>query len=231
MSKLNPQLHFQTHFFLLREILVSPKAIFSCSIWLISSIKTLFWTLALTTKVKWIRGCQSFSPLVFPSDLLSFHPSVPMSGSFLRICSLVFSETQHGVRGPCDLVRDRAGFFEKKNLCPKSGPKIRFFLNLVHNEILYYLLYSCSNPIFGKNLVPEIWVKMHVDTNSWKLKADGKVFGWAWSKMGAPSRKQLNFRIPWSHVTYLLMKWLDHVDFFACRQITRRGKTFIPSFS
>ena len=35
-----------------------------------------------------------------------------------------------------------------------------FFLNLVLNESLYYLLYSCTNAIFGKNLVPEIWAKI-----------------------------------------------------------------------
>ena len=28
-----------------------------------------------------------------------------------------------------------------------------FFLNLVNKEVLYYLLYSCRNPILGKNLV------------------------------------------------------------------------------
>ena len=56
-------------------------------------------------------------------------PSVCLSGSFLGIVSLVFSETQHGFRGPWDIVLDRAGFFEKK-LCPKNGengPKIGFF--------------------------------------------------------------------------------------------------------
>ena len=37
--------------------------------------------------------------------------SVLPSGSFLGIGSLVFSETEHGVRGPC-VVRDRARFFE-----------------------------------------------------------------------------------------------------------------------
>ena len=37
---------------------------------------------------------------------------------------------------------------------------IIFFLNLVYNERLYYLLYSCTNSIFGKYLVPEIWVEM-----------------------------------------------------------------------
>ena len=56
--------------------------------------------------------------------------SVRPSGSFLGIGSLVFSETQHGVRGPCLVVRDRAGFFLKKSFCPKNGengPKTGFF--------------------------------------------------------------------------------------------------------
>ena len=35
-----------------------------------------------------------------------------------------------------------------------------FFLNLVYNESSFYLLYSCINLIFGKNLVPEIWTKV-----------------------------------------------------------------------
>ena len=68
--------------------------------------------------------------------------------------------------------------FFKKICCPKNGenrPKIglkigffgfigkfshQFFLNLVYKESSYYLLYSCTNPILGKNLVPEIWAKM-----------------------------------------------------------------------
>ena len=36
----------------------------------------------------------------------------------------------------------------------------QFFLNLVYKESLYYLLYSCTNPIFGESLVPEIYAKM-----------------------------------------------------------------------
>ena len=58
--------------------------------------------------------------------------------------------------------------------CPKngeSGPKIGFFgfigkfnhyffLNLVYKESPYYLQYSYTNPILGKNLVAEIWAKM-----------------------------------------------------------------------
>ena len=31
---------------------------------------------------------------------------------------------------------------------------------MVYKESSYYLLYSCTNPILGKNLVPEIWAKM-----------------------------------------------------------------------
>ena len=46
----------------------------------------------------------------------SFHPSVFLFGSFLGIGSLVFSETQHGFRGPCIVVRERAGLF-----VPKKG--------------------------------------------------------------------------------------------------------------
>ena len=63
--------------------------------------------------------------------------------------------------------------FLKKYFCPKNGEngqKIKFlkfigkyslfFLDLVYNESLYYLLYSCTNPIFGKSLVPKICAKM-----------------------------------------------------------------------
>ena len=49
---------------------------------------------------------------------------------FLGIGSLVFSETQHGVRGPCLVACDRAGFFLKKSFCPKNGengPRTGFF--------------------------------------------------------------------------------------------------------
>ena len=35
-----------------------------------------------------------------------------------------------------------------------------FFLHLVYNESLYWLLYALTNLIFGKILVPGIWTKM-----------------------------------------------------------------------
>ena len=70
-----------------------------------------------------------------------------------------------------------ARFSRKIFLAPKSGkwtkncPKTEFFefiekkiycilLNLFYNENLYYLLSSCMDPIFEKNFVPEILVKM-----------------------------------------------------------------------
>ena len=105
------------------------------------------------------------------SVYLSFGPSLLLSGSFLGIGLLVFS--QHGVRGLC-VLRDRAGFLLKKFFVPKNGenrPKVRFFgfigkfshlflLSLVYKECSYYLLYSCTNLILWKNPVPEIWAKM-----------------------------------------------------------------------
>ena len=35
-----------------------------------------------------------------------------------------------------------------------------FFQDLVYDESLYYLMYSSTNPIFGKNLVSEIQTKI-----------------------------------------------------------------------
>ena len=60
--------------------------------------------------------------------LLFFRLSVFQSGSFLVIGSLVFSETQHGFRGPYGVVRDSQIFEE--NYLTKNGekfPKIGFF--------------------------------------------------------------------------------------------------------
>ena len=64
-------------------------------------------------------------------------------------------------------------FFLKKIVSKngENGPKIgffgftgkfsdKFFLNLVYKERSYYLLYSWTIPVLGKNLVPEIWAKM-----------------------------------------------------------------------
>ena len=84
------------------------------------------------------------------------------------------------------LCMTEADFF-KKICCPKNGenrPKIglkigffgfigkfshQFFLNLVYKESSYYLLYSCTNPILGKNLIPEMWVLGQSDCRIFKL--------------------------------------------------------------
>ena len=54
--------------------------------------------------------------------LPSFHPAALLSfQSVIGIGSLVFSEPQHGARGVCGVVRDRAGFFGKFFFAPKIG--------------------------------------------------------------------------------------------------------------
>ena len=85
-------------------------------------------------------------------------------------------------------------------------------------KIYIYLLCSCTNPIFGKLFVLEMWTKMfsanqiagffnqsylqnkskkypdflHIGTYSHKLKGDQKTLGWAWSDMGgSPGRRTL----------------------------------------
>ena len=129
---------------------------------------------------------------------------------------------------------DRAGFSGKKISATKNGQNwengskmgqkhgsiywkswslIFAIINLISDVNLYCFLCSCTNPIFGKIFIPEIWAKMfsvnqisgffnqpylqkksikwpdflHVDTNSHKLKAKQKVFEWAWSEMGLAS--------------------------------------------
>ena len=82
-------------------------------------------------------------------------------------------------------------------------------MNLLHNKNLQYFLCSCTNSIFGKIPIPEIWAKtfstnqiagflishisrtnqwndfLHADANSHKLKVDEKTFygrgqKWVW---------------------------------------------------
>ena len=49
-------------------------------------------------------------PRLWPEGSYELGSLLP-SGSFLGIGSLVFSETQHDVRGPCLVVRGRVEFF------------------------------------------------------------------------------------------------------------------------
>ena len=71
-------------------------------------------------------------------------------------------------------VRDSLIFWKKNCFAPKWAINIlRYFevigkfwhecyKNLVYNENIFYLLYSWTNAITGKNVVPEIWAKMHL---------------------------------------------------------------------
>ena len=79
----------------------------------------------------------------------------------------------YGVRNLYGDVNDRARSFGK--LLPprwENQPNIGFFefiekfghrfsLTFVYKERLYYLIYSCTNTIFGKNLVSENGSKCH----------------------------------------------------------------------
>ena len=75
------------------------------------------------------RVCPSVHPSVRPSNGPSIHLSFRVSGSFLRIDSLVFSETEHGVTGPYIVTCDSRIFW--KNSPPgknnQKWPKNRVF--------------------------------------------------------------------------------------------------------
>ena len=100
------------------------------------------------------------------------YPSFCLFWCFLEIGSLVFSKFWHGAITYKRLCVIEANYLEKLfppkigkngsmsflNLFKKIG--IKFLLNLFYNKNLYQLLCSCIYPIFGKNLVPEIRIKM-----------------------------------------------------------------------
>ena len=77
---------------------------------------------------------------VRPSIIPSFCPLLLLSGGFLGIGSLFFSEIQHGVRGPCGIVFGSARFFEKiifPQKMDKMGQK-QDFLNLLENLVINF---------------------------------------------------------------------------------------------
>ena len=65
--------------------------------------------LAVAARVLWNRVC------------LSFHPFIHLSGRFLWIVSITFSNFWHGARNPCEVVRDRARFSRKNFFVTKMG--------------------------------------------------------------------------------------------------------------
>ena len=85
-------------------------------VWTLNYVDCIFGLPAVAGRVLWIR--------VYPS----FHPSVLLSRGFLGIGWLVFSETQHGVKGAmCCAWQSQ---ISSKKSCPKNGKngqKIGFF--------------------------------------------------------------------------------------------------------
>ena len=39
----------------------------------------------------------------------------------------------------------------------------------MHNENLFYLLHSCTNPVLGKSFVPEIWAQNALGQADYKI--------------------------------------------------------------
>ena len=135
--------------------------------------------------IQWVIFCFSvvnvtyLEPRPWPEgsyELGSVLLPVLLSGSFLGIGSLVYSETLYGVRGPYGDVRDKARPFCKilpakmtKNYQKWSkiefldflGKSIHYFRQeMVENESTYDPLVFCENCICGKNLVFKLWPKI-----------------------------------------------------------------------
>ena len=82
----------------------------------------------------------SVRPSILLSDLLSC-----LSKSFHGIVSLFFSKFWHGARIPCEVVRDRAGFFRKIFFAPKIGKmgQKQGFFNLLESFVInFYWIWS-----------------------------------------------------------------------------------------
>ena len=125
--------------------------------------------------------------------------------------------------------------FLKKRLAPQKGQwfknrvcwiyhKIQFFLHLVYKEGVYYLLYSCTNPMLEKNLVP--W-----DMNKNVLcQSDCRI------SKSTLSLKQNNERVwffAWSYIFIEIRSWLKNIEMgmvkHGCGHIGYRTQTLTVS--
>ena len=71
-----------------------------------------------------LKSDRFVDPRLWPKgsyELGSVRPSVQ---KFFRVWIISFFQTQHGVRGPCVVVRDRARFFERNICAQKMGQKL-----------------------------------------------------------------------------------------------------------
>ena len=108
----------------------------------------------------------------------SVRPSVlPSVRAFSWNCVINFFKILAWCQNPIYSYAWQSWIFGEIFLPPKlgklaqNGSKIRFFkfigkfghtflVNLFYYQNLYYLLCSCTNPIFGEIFVPEIWAKL-----------------------------------------------------------------------
>ena len=127
------------------------------------------WSLVVAGRVLWYRVFLSICPSIRPFVC----PSV---GHFLGIFSLVFLNFGMLLETHLKLCVTELDFMEETFLLPKmgkwnkNGQKTGIFeyiekchyvlLNFNYNENLYYLLCSCTNPIFTKIFVSEVKAKM-----------------------------------------------------------------------
>ena len=79
-------------------------------------------------------------PLPEGSNQFGFVLLSVLHSCFLGIGSLDFCETQHGVRCPYGVVRDRAAYLGKHSFSQKWGKwtKNSDFLNLLENLVIYF---------------------------------------------------------------------------------------------
>ena len=98
--------------------------------------------------------------------------------------------------------------------------KIFFWLDVVKNGC------DQSGPWTLKLIVSQEWTDgitdiLHVDTDSQKLKADQKIFGWAWSRNGCEQSGHGILKLNVSQ------KWTDRINwFFACWYKFRKAESW-----
>ena len=100
--------------------------------------------LAMAGKVLWIRVCPSFRPSIWRF-------SWKFSSRPLLLGAIWCCAWQSGIFWKKQFLFQKWGKLVKSGFLKFFGKFSHyFFLNLVSNESLYHLLYSCTNPIFGK---------------------------------------------------------------------------------
>ena len=122
------------------------------------TFKMLIKPQVVARRVLWNRVCPLFCLPVH----LSMHPPFDVSIGPL----FFFSEFWHGVRNWYEVVRDSQILFKKiASKIRKMGQKLGFFLKFIFNESLHYLLYSYTNPVFGK-----VWFLRYGLKCSWRIR-------------------------------------------------------------